>query len=233
VTRILSMDAATPWGGVALVESGSAGEPEVVAEAGLRSLNSHAPHLLALADALLAEAGWARTSLDGFAATRGPGSFTGLRVALGTVAGLALSASRPAFGIGTLAAMADHLGPAGGPRVPLLDARRGEVYGAVYDPLGSPPVEVVAPWLGSPERAIERLGAGAILFGSGATAYAARLAAAGWKDAPRRLPPGVAGAAGRLAMARLLGGAAGGEGMAPLYLRPADAEIKETGETKG
>jgi tRNA threonylcarbamoyladenosine biosynthesis protein TsaB len=227
------MDAATPWGGVALVETESTGEPEVVAEAGLRSLHSHAPHLLALAEALLAEAGWPRTSLDAFAATRGPGSFTGLRVALGTVAGLALSAARPAFGVGTLEAMAEHLGPAGRPRVPLLDARRGEVYGAVYDPSGSPPGEVVPPWVGPPERALEGAGAGGVLFGSGATAYAARLAAAGLAEAPRRLPPGVAGAAGRLAMARILRGAAGGEGMSPLYLRPADAEIKEIKEIEG
>lgn len=220
------MDASSPWGGVALVAAGEDGLPSVVAEAGLFSLDSHTPHLLALADAILAVAGWARTSLDGYAATRGPGSFTGLRIALGTVAGLALSAARPAFGIGTLEAMAELLGPVGHARVPLLDARRGEVYGAVYDPVGSPPLEVVPPWVGPPERALASSGKDAILFGSGAVAYASRLEEAGWTGAPRALPRGVAGAAGRIAAFRMLRGVAGGEGMSPLYLRPADAELK-------
>jgi tRNA threonylcarbamoyladenosine biosynthesis protein TsaB len=224
VTRILSMDAATPWGGIALVATEEGALPEVVAEAGLFSRDSHAPHLLALAEALLAEAGWPRTSLDAFAATRGPGSFTGLRVALGTVSGLALASGRPAYGIGTLEAMAELFGPARGPRVPLLDARRGEVYGAVYDPRGNPPRELAAPWVGPPERALESAGRSAVLFGPGAEAYATRLGDAG-RTAPR-LPRGIAGAAGRLAMDRVLRGVAGGEGMSPLYLRPADAEIK-------
>ena len=218
------MDAATPWGNVALVATEEGARPEVVAEAGLFSRDSHAPHLLALAEALLAEAGWPRTSLDAFAATRGPGSFTGLRVALGTVSGLALSSGRPAYGIGTLEAMAELFGPAQGPRVPLLDARRGEVYGAVYDPQGNPPREIVAPWVGAPERALGSAGRDAVLFGPGAEAYAARLGEAGL--ATPRLPRGIAGAAGRLAMDRVLRGVAGGEGMSPLYLRPADAEIK-------
>jgi tRNA threonylcarbamoyladenosine biosynthesis protein TsaB len=225
VTRILSMDAATLWGGVALVLVGPEGRPTVVAEAGLLSSQSRAPHLLTLADAVLAEAGWARTSIDGFAATRGPGSFTGLRVALGTVSGLALSSGRPAFGIGTLEAMAELEGEAGGPRVPLLDARRGEVYGAVYDASGSPPGEIVPPWVGAPERALAIAGSDAVLFGSGTVEHASRLADAGWKGIPRARTQGFAGAAGRLAALRWMRGDRGGEGMSPLYLRPADAEL--------
>src|SRR4029434_7644068 len=106
----------------------------VVAEIGLWVEDSHASRILPLVEAVLALASWPRTSLDAYAAVRGPGSFTGLRVALGVMRGLALATARPCLGVGTLDAMADAHGPAAVDRVPLLDAGRGEVYGARFDP---------------------------------------------------------------------------------------------------
>lgn len=220
------MDASTPWGNVALVEGDADAPPTVVAEAGFRSRDSHASRLLALAEALLSAAGWARSSLDAYAATRGPGSFTGLRVGLGTVQGLSLSSGRPAFGLGTLEAMAELHGPAPAARVPLLDARRGEVYGAMYDPGGTPPRELVSPWIGPPETAIEIGGASAVLFGSGASLHAESLRAAGWRGEATPVAEGISGAAGRLAVFLVREGTPPGRGMSPLYLRPADAELR-------
>ncbi len=226
MSRLVAVDTSCWWGGVALLETGSAGACRVVAEAGLLVSDSHAAHALALLGALLAEAGWSRSDVDAYAATRGPGSFTGIRVGLGTIRGLGLAASRPCIGIGTLEAMAEAFGPAAGERVPLISAGRGEVYGARYDAASSPPVEIVPPWLGPPERALEAGGGEAVLFGPGVEAAASAMRGKGWRGPAWRTPTSVAAAAGRLALIRIASGAADGEGLSPLYLRPPDAELK-------
>lgn len=223
--RVLALDTSTWWGGVALVEHGDGdATPQIVSEIGLRACESHAGRLLSLFDVLLSGAGWPKSSVDAYAATRGPGSFTGIRVGLGTIRGLALASGRPCFGVGTLNAMADALGPATGDRIPLLDAGRDEVYGARFDPSETPPRERTAPWLGPPETALEGLVSPAVIFGSGAEVHRDRLRAAGWTGIVARAPTSVAAAVGRLAALLMAGGAPSGEGMSPLYLRPPDAE---------
>lgn len=215
--RIAAVDTSTWWGGAALVQA-EGGRSEVVAEIGLRVRDSHAAHLLALLDRLLEEAGWSRSGVDVWVATRGPGSFTGLRIALGTVAGLGLSSGRPCLGVGTLEALAEAHGPAEGERVPLLDAGRGEVYGARYDAGSSPPREIVSPWLGPREGALAGgVGVPVLLGPAAAPLPGARVSG--------RQVRGVAAAAASLAAVRVGAGAADGDGMSPLYLRPPDAEL--------
>jgi len=103
VIRVVGIDVSTWWGGLALVEASDAGvAPLLVAEVGLLVRDSHAVHLLVLLDRLLAEASWSNSSVDAYAATRGPGAFTGLRVGLGTIRGLGLASGRPGIGVGTL-----------------------------------------------------------------------------------------------------------------------------------
>lgn len=225
MSRIAAVDTSCWWGGVALLEDSPAGSSRLVAEAGLLVSDSHAAHTLALLGALLAEAGWARSDVDAYAATRGPGSFTGIRVGLGSVRGLGLASSRPCIGIATLEAMAEAFGPAAAERVPLISAGRGEVFGARYDAASSPPGEIVGPWLGPPERALAGGEGEPVLFGPGAEAAAAALRAGGWSGRSGRTPTSVAAAAGRLALLRLRAGALDGEGLSPLYLRPPDAEL--------
>ncbi len=219
MTRVVAIDTSTWWGGVALVDSAA---PEgVVAEAGLRVEDTHTAHQLRLLEQLLAGAGWSRSTVDGYAAARGPGSFTGIRVGLATVRGLGLATGRPCLGITTLLAMAEAFGPAEAPRVPLLDAGRGEVYGARYDAASSPPVEQRPPWLGPPSLAADGAGGPVVLFGPGA-----RAASGSGPGRVGRTPSAVAAALGRLAVLRIEAGAPDGEGLSPLYLRPADAELK-------
>lgn len=91
--------------------------------------------LLALIDLALQGAGVTRKDLQGVACARGPGAFTGLRVGLSTAKGIAYALSLPLVGVSTLWAMASAFGP----RVhvaALLDAKKGEVYGALYAPNG-------------------------------------------------------------------------------------------------
>ncbi len=214
--RVAAVDASTWWGGAALVEEAE-GRAEVVAEIAVRIRDSHAAHLLGMLDHLLDEAGWSRGQVDVWAATRGPGSFTGLRIGLGTIAGLGLASGRPCLGVGTLEALAEAHGPAEAERVPLLDAGRGEVYGARYDAASSPPREIVPPWLGPRERALEGGSGSPVLLGPAAATLPGSVLSG-------RSARGVAAAAARLAASLAAAGAADGDGMAPLYIRPPDAE---------
>ncbi|HEX6853575.1 MAG TPA: tRNA (adenosine(37)-N6)-threonylcarbamoyltransferase complex dimerization subunit type 1 TsaB [Candidatus Polarisedimenticolaceae bacterium] len=218
--RLLALDTSTWWAGVALVEDG-----RVTLERRRHVTDSHAARLLPLIEAALADAGWERATIDAFAAVRGPGSFTGIRVGLGLLRGLALASGRACVGVGTLDAMAQDRGSAPGARVPVLDASRGEVFAAVFDPSGVPPAATREAWLGSPRSVVEAAPRGAVAFGPGAEKYAALLEAGGLAVEPGRAGCGVAGAAGIVAWRRLEAGARHGADVEPLYLRPADAEL--------
>jgi tRNA threonylcarbamoyladenosine biosynthesis protein TsaB len=222
--RLLAIDAATWWGGAALLEV-RGGVPRLVAEIGIHVEDSHAARLLPAVESLLKTADWPKGSLDAYAAVRGPGSFTGIRVAMGLLSGFGLAAGRPCVGVGTLDAMAEAHGPAGADRVPLLDAGRGDVYGARFDAGGSPPVEVRPAWVGDPALAIEA-GVDLVVFGDGARVHETRLRQAGYAGPIGRASSSVASAAGRIALVRLLAGQAVAADLTPLYVRPSDAEIK-------
>ena len=122
---VLAIDASTEHGGIALWLDGERTESVV-----------HSPHgfahvLFGELEGLLASSGTKLAHVDAFAAASGPGSFTGVRVALSAAKGFAEAYGKPLFAVSNLLAMAS-LGSA--PlRAPLLDARRGEVYAGLYD----------------------------------------------------------------------------------------------------
>jgi tRNA threonylcarbamoyladenosine biosynthesis protein TsaB len=224
LTRVLALDTSTWWGGLALVERDADEPPRVVAELGVEVRDSHAMRLLPAIHLLLERAGWDRSSPDLYVATRGPGSFTGIRVGLGTVHGLALATGKPCAGVGTLEALAEAHGPAERERVPLLAAGRGEVYGARYDACSSPPRPLRDAWLGRAEEVLAAEGPAVLIEGPGA---AAPIGALGRDDDRFRLAApvrSVAAAAGRLTLLR--GARGDSTPPMPLYLRPPDAELK-------
>jgi len=227
--RILAIDTSTWWGSLALVEQ--AGPGGVTAELGLRVGQTHASALLPGIERLLEVAGWPRSSLDGFVATRGPGSFTGIRVGLGTITGLSLATDRPAAGIDTLDALAEAYGPSIADRLVLIGAGRGELFGARYDRASSPPRVIEGPWVEPPETIVARTLEGERPIAVPAPGTEVLLEQAGFREAgiPIGAPPrSVASAAGRLALAAgvLKNGSA--ESLSPLYLRPPDAVLKPT-----
>ena len=222
--RLLAIDASTWWGGAALLEV-QGDVTSLVAEIGVHVEDSHAARLLPLVEGLLATAAWPRSSLDAYAAVRGPGSFTGIRVALGLMSGFGLAAARPCVGVGTLHAVAEAHGPAAADRVPLLDAGRGDVYGARFDASGSPPEELRRAWVGDPGLAVER-GVDLVVFGEGARVHEARLREAGYSGPIGRAPSSVAAAAGRIALVQIRAGCVVANDLTPLYVRPADAEVR-------
>jgi len=129
--RVLAVDTTTPRGSVAV-----AGPEGVLAEARVVTAEGHSRWLLPAVSALLAGLALDARDLDAFAVTVGPGSFTGLRVGLGSVQGLALASGRPCVGVSTLDVVAAAAAGASGTVAALLDAFRGEVFSGVYDGAG-------------------------------------------------------------------------------------------------
>lgn len=149
--RILALDTSTEACSVALLLDGELRMRFQLTE------RSHAELVLPMVAGLLDEAGIALADLDGLAFGRGPGAFTGLRIACGVVQGLALGAALPVVPVSSLAAVAAQVPAATGETVLVCnDARMGEVYWCLYrreadgnvTPLGdeavSPPDGVLA-----------------------------------------------------------------------------------------
>lgn len=121
--RVLALDTATEACSAALLSGDEAISRS--AEGG----RSHAPQILGMVEAVLAEAGVTLSMLDGIAASIGPGAFTGVRISVAVAQGLAFGAGLPVVGVTTLEALAFHRMGRGALRVlACLDARMGEVY---------------------------------------------------------------------------------------------------------
>ncbi len=94
--------------------------------------------LVPMIGGVLTRGGLAPVGVDRIAVTLGPGSFTGVRIAVSAARGLGLATGRPVFGLSTLEVMAACLAPDARPTLVAIDARRGEVYAQLFAPDGSP-----------------------------------------------------------------------------------------------
>jgi len=223
---LLAIETATRNTSVALLRG-----DESIAEAGGADGAAAAETLLPAIDRLLRENAVAVADLDAFAVSIGPGSFTGLRVGLATLKGLAFGSDRPVARVPTLTALAWRSQRRDLPVAALLDARRGEMYAAVYDLGDDGPRCRLDEGVYAPSELIPHLPPECVLVGEGAEVFGPEI-----RD---RLGAGVAvagGAASAAAVgflgARML---ARGEGVAaadlvPHYLRRAEAEVKRTGK---
>lgn len=124
--KILAIDTATERCSVALRIHGRVTERVVDTPRG------HADLILPMVEEILREAGVSLRDLDGIAYGRGPGGFTGVRIAIGVVQGLAFGAALPAIGISNLAAVAQQVAQPGDRVMVCMDARMSEVYWATF-----------------------------------------------------------------------------------------------------
>ncbi|WP_101924864.1 MULTISPECIES: tRNA (adenosine(37)-N6)-threonylcarbamoyltransferase complex dimerization subunit type 1 TsaB [Luteimonas] len=187
----------------------------------------HAELALPWAEQLLAEAGIARAQLDAIAVGRGPGAFTGVRLAIALVQGIALALDRPVVALSTLAVLAARAGDAAGPGghvLAAIDARMGEVYSAAYTLDADGPRRLDAERVG-PQDAVVLPGAPAGAWHGVGTGFAAGEHALATRLAPRlasvdgdALPR--AGDLARLAAAAFARGeAVAADRIEPAYLR--------------
>jgi tRNA threonylcarbamoyladenosine biosynthesis protein TsaB len=217
--RILGFDTSTAASSAAVVlPDGSAVESTPPPER-LQERPGHARELLPTIHDVMARAGVRFADLDAIAVGRGPGTFTGLRIGVATARALAKANSLPVRGVSSLAALAAGLPD--GLRLPLIDAKRGEVYGALHDDDG----ERWAPFALTAEALVARLaeaGLNPLAAGDGSLRFRAELEAAGLPVAPPGSPLHVVSAVN---VCRLAADApdAAPEQVLPDYLREPDA----------
>ena len=150
--RLLAVDTTSAHGSLAVLEG-----DRIRGRARFRPPPGHAERLLPELDRLLVSLGLSLGDIDAFAVAVGPGSFTGLRIGIASVEGLAFATGRPVVGISTIEATAYGYRSRGGLVAPFLDARREEVFGALFRTDGGTFSTIVPPVCEKPEDFLGRL----------------------------------------------------------------------------
>ncbi|MDA3895301.1 MAG: tRNA (adenosine(37)-N6)-threonylcarbamoyltransferase complex dimerization subunit type 1 TsaB [Desulfobacteraceae bacterium] len=164
--KILAVDTATKSCSVAVID-----EKSVISEFSVNHNDTHSKFLMGMIRDILNICHLSVNDLDGFAVTLGPGSFTGLRIGLSAVKGIALVTGKPVVGVSTLEVLAYQVFGSDKLICPMMDARRNEVYAARYR-FKNLKLEIDTPsMVVSPEKAIENINEACILAGDGALLY--------------------------------------------------------------
>ncbi|MDD2732454.1 MAG: tRNA (adenosine(37)-N6)-threonylcarbamoyltransferase complex dimerization subunit type 1 TsaB [Desulfuromonadaceae bacterium] len=228
--KILAIDTSTSFATVAIAVA-----EQVVAESLLNTNRTLSARLVPEIERLLATAGLSFNDIDIFAASIGPGSFTGVRGGIAAVQGLALATGKPCAGYSSLALLAMNFSLSTALVCPLLDARKSEVYAALYDcsaPLPSPHItDCVLPPAALLEQIAATTGRPVIFVGDGALRYHDLIAEqlgdqAVFAPYPLNSPRAANGTLLALDAFRL-GGLLKPSQLLPLYLRASDAEINK------
>jgi tRNA threonylcarbamoyladenosine biosynthesis protein TsaB len=224
---ILALDTTTRGGSVAVTRNA-----ELLALVAGDATRSHSERLPGEIDDALTQAGLQRGDLDLLAVATGPGAFTGLRIGLAAMQGLAMTLDRPVIGISALHALAAGVveGQDADLVAPWMDAQRGEVFAMLIDaragqtlesPLAGDPAAVLLAWQA------HLAGRTAVFIGDATPRDATVIAAAGAGKWTTRTPPPLAPALARLAGLRAARGEAGlPHQLTPIYVRRPDVEIE-------
>jgi tRNA threonylcarbamoyladenosine biosynthesis protein TsaB len=225
---ILALDTTTRGGSIAVVN-----EHELLALVPGDEARTHGERLpgeLALA---LDRAGVAKTAVDLFAVATGPGAFTGLRIGLAAIQGLAMTLDRPVAGVSALDALVEEAGqPAVDFIAPWMDAQRGDVFASLVEAAPGSRRTIIEPIAANPRALLEQwraqLHGRATLFTGDAVARdSAIIAGAGEPQWSIRRPGPLAPAVAALGLMRARAGLAGPpHALTPIYVRRPDAEIE-------
>lgn len=218
---VLGIDTAT-W----TVAVGVARDGVVLAETAMRESRSHGASLPALVERTLAAAGCALEDVEGIAVSIGPGSFTGLRIGLGFAQGLAYAGGLPLAAVPTLEALASVAEAGAGETVcAALDARKQEVYAALFAAGPAGPRRLTPDLALRPEALAARLEPPCVLVGDAGEVYGAVLGGrATLRPFATHHPRG--GVIARLGWQRLCAGAGAAPGaLEPVYVRAPEAAL--------
>jgi len=223
---ILAVDSTTPAGSVALLDDG-----RLIAEFGQESPGTHSARLMKSIDFILEAAGLNIRDVEIYAVAAGPGSFTGIRIGIGSVKALAFASGRPAVGVSTLEALAAKAPVEAGRLVcALIDAKRDEMYAALYRKTAADLIEIIPAGAYVPDAFLARLPARRVIdfVGNGAEVFRKKIFA--YVRDKARFPVRsffIAPEVGRLAYRKILAGRADASaGLEPIYLRKSQAEEK-------
>ena len=179
-------------------------------------------------DFVLRNAGLSVNNLDGFGIAVGPGSFTGLRVGIATVKGLAMATGKPVAGFSSLAMLAMNIPWGLHPICPMFDARKKEVYAGLYDCKGLPN-SILPDSVASPTSFLDRITGPAIFVGEGAIKYreliSGRLGDRAFFAPPSADLPRASAGAVLAASALVKGDFILVEQLIPAYIRSSEAEL--------
>lgn len=224
--KILAVDSSSMTGSVALCQ----GET-LIAESLLNVRSTHSDKLLKQIDLLLSEANWQLADLDVLAVVTGPGSFTGLRIGVATVKGLAQVLSKPVVGITSLQMLAMNLPLSPVPICVFMDARKKEVYSQLFNWCAAGPVPVSEARVLPPGQVLKELTGEVAMVGDGVLLYRDMI------DeylAGKALLPLAPAHQPRASQVGWLAGQAYGHGqlltaaqLLPTYIRPSDAELNK------
>jgi tRNA threonylcarbamoyladenosine biosynthesis protein TsaB len=229
--NVLALDTSHQRGSVALCRGG-----ETLAEILFDASDTHSATLLPSVEACLASAKVAFDEIGLIAVVRGPGSFTGLRIGLATAKAFAAARRVPVVPVETCAVLAAAFPYAAHAVVPLIDARRGEVYGALYRTDGGLPREIAPLFAAKPETlgrylTERRIADPLILCGTGALRHREilePLAPAGSLFAAARWAVPSASLCALVALSRAPLSYEDLFALEPLYIRPPDARLPDT-----
>lgn len=171
--RILAVDTSSAVASCAVVD----GE-KLVCEQILNNKLTHSQTIMPMIEAVMKQAEIKVTEIDLFAAVTGPGSFTGLRIGVSAVKALAHAANKPCAAVSTLEAMAYNMPFCEHLIYPIMDARRGEVYNAVYRFADGRLCEIRQPRAVSIEQCcedIQSIGEKAVFLGDGLPVFRERI----------------------------------------------------------
>jgi len=223
--KILAIETSTRMGSIALVEG-----PLLKAQHILNISATHNQRLLPGIERILADAGWSLDDLDGFAVSLGPGSFTGLRIGLSIVKGLAWATGKPLAGVPTLDALALNVSFVSHTICPILDARKGEIYTALYRQGDEGIPQRLTSYMAiKPEELVALISETTVIIGDGLLSYGDYLK----RELGNRLvlaPPHLsvihASSVAWLGWHRLRSGESEDvSSCTPLYVRPSEAEL--------
>jgi len=223
---ILAVDTATSTCSVALADPSG-----TIAELNYFGKQTHAKHLATMVDRLLAQADITLAAVAAFAVDAGPGTFTGLRIGMAAVKGLAAATRKPAVGVSSLDALANQVTDESGQICCMLDARRGEVYAARYTVRDGVVAKLTREEVLAPQSAVAAHDGPCLYIGSGAVVYRDMIADQAGKNA--RFAAGDenhirAASIARLGLQKLAAGDTGRAlDLVPNYIRRSDAEYNK------
>lgn len=233
--NILAVDTSTSLAALAVVT-----EERILAESLISTDRTLSARIIPEITRLLTVAGLAMADIDLYAASIGPGSFTGVRAGVATIQGLALATGKPCAAFSSLAAMALNFPYSAHPVCSMLDARKGEVYAALYNCSTQLPQSLLAESVILPEILLEQIGSdcdGPVIFtGDGSTRYQEQITSyLGDKALFPRFPHLVSRAASGALLALdscQHGATLLPHQLLPVYLRASDAEYAKIAQQK-